>query len=148
MIDERPKRPAAECSRQERVKTSLTDSPLMIETGWRLGAPTLMIGLCSRLLQATCAKGCASKDAVAFCEVLRGMAGLEQRRDIDAVPFDRKSRGHPKRATTSPDPPPATRRCRTRERRRRNGYFARGMTGSSRYDSCSPPAYTVLVPVL
>ncbi|MFN7754181.1 MAG: NAD(P)-dependent oxidoreductase [Pseudomonadota bacterium] len=89
MVDKGPKMLSADYSRQGQVKISLKDSRLMIEMGQKLGAPTLMIGLYSQLLQAAAEKGYAEKDSVAFYEILRGMAGLEERRGIDDVPFGR-----------------------------------------------------------
>jgi hypothetical protein len=46
-----------------------------------------MTGIFSQLLQAAYEKGYGEKDSVAFIEVLRGMAGLEERKGIDDEPF-------------------------------------------------------------
>jgi len=90
MVDKGPKMLAADYSQQGQIRISLKDSRLMIEMGQKLGAPTLLISVFSQLLQAAYEKGYADKDSVAFYEVLRGMAGLEERPGIDAVPFGRK----------------------------------------------------------
>jgi hypothetical protein len=46
-----------------------------------------MISLLSQIQQAAYEKGYAEKDSVAFIEILRGMAGLEERIGIDDEPF-------------------------------------------------------------
>jgi 3-hydroxyisobutyrate dehydrogenase-like beta-hydroxyacid dehydrogenase len=87
MIDKGPKMILADYSKQGQIKTALKDSRLMIEEGQRVGAPTLMISLLSLIQQAAYEKGYAEKDSVAFIEVLRGMAGLEERIGTDDEPF-------------------------------------------------------------
>lgn len=87
MIDKGPKMINADYSKQGQVKVSLKDARLMIELGQELGAPLLMTGLYAQILQAALEKGYAEKDTVAFYEIMRGMAGLEERRGIDNVPF-------------------------------------------------------------
>jgi 3-hydroxyisobutyrate dehydrogenase-like beta-hydroxyacid dehydrogenase len=87
MIDKGPKMITGDYAKQGQIKTALKDSRLMIEEGQRVGAPTLMINLLSQLQQAAYEKGYAEKDSVAFIEILRGMAGLEERKGIDDEPF-------------------------------------------------------------
>jgi len=73
--------------RTGQVKTSLKDSRLMLELGQRLGSPMLMTNVWSQVAQMAYEKGYAEKDSVAFYEVLRGLAGLEERHGIDDEPF-------------------------------------------------------------
>jgi 3-hydroxyisobutyrate dehydrogenase-like beta-hydroxyacid dehydrogenase len=87
MVDKGPKMIAADYSKQGQVKVSLKDSRLMIDMGQKLGAPTMMIQVYSQIMQAAYEKGYAEKDTVAFYEIMRGMAGLEEREGIDDVPF-------------------------------------------------------------
>lgn len=90
MVDKGPKMLDADYSKQGQVKTSLKDSRLMIEMGQKLGAPTMMIQVYSQIMQAAYEKGYAEKDTVAFYEIMRGMAGLDERKGIDDVPFGKK----------------------------------------------------------
>ncbi len=87
MIDNGPKMIHADYSKQGQIKTSLKDSRLMLEQGQRLGAPMLMTNVWSQVAQMAYEKGYAEKDTVSFIEVLRGMAGLEERQGIDDEPF-------------------------------------------------------------
>jgi 3-hydroxyisobutyrate dehydrogenase-like beta-hydroxyacid dehydrogenase len=87
MIDKGPKMIQADYAKQGQIKTALKDSRLMIDEGQKVGAPTLMISLLSQIQQAAYEKGYAEKDSVAFIEILRGMAGLEERIGIDDEPF-------------------------------------------------------------
>ncbi len=87
MVDKGPKMLDADYSKQGQVRTSLKDSRLMIDMGQKLGAPTMMIQVYSQIMQAAYEKGYAEKDTVAFYEILRGMAGLDERQGIDDVPF-------------------------------------------------------------
>lgn len=87
MVDKGPKMIDADYSKQGQVKVSLKDSRLMLELGQRLGAPMLMTSTWSQVLQMAYEKGYGEKDTVAFYEILRGMAGLEERPGIDDVPF-------------------------------------------------------------
>jgi 3-hydroxyisobutyrate dehydrogenase-like beta-hydroxyacid dehydrogenase len=87
MVDKGPKMLQADYSKQGQIKTALKDNRLMIEESQRLGAPLFMTGIFSQLLQAAYEKGYGEKDSVAFIEVLRGMAGLEERKGIDDEPF-------------------------------------------------------------
>ncbi len=87
MIDKGPKMIHADYSKQGQIKTSLKDSRLMLEQGQRLGAPMLMTNVWSQVAQMAYEKGYAEKDTVSFIEVLRGMAGLEERQGIDNEPF-------------------------------------------------------------
>jgi 3-hydroxyisobutyrate dehydrogenase-like beta-hydroxyacid dehydrogenase len=89
MADKGPKMIDAEYSKQGQIKTSLKDARLMLDMARTVGAPTLMIGVFAQLVQAAYEKGYAEKDTVAFYEILRGMAGLEERQGIDDVPFGR-----------------------------------------------------------
>jgi len=87
MIDKGPKMIDADYSQQGKVAISLKDSRLMMDMGQKLGAPTMMIQVYSQIMQAALEKGYAQKDTVAFFEIMRGMAGLEEREGIDDVPF-------------------------------------------------------------
>jgi len=87
MFDKGPKLLAADYSKQGQIKTALKDSRLMIEESQKVGAPTLLISLMAQLQQAAYEKGYGEKDSMAFYEVLRGMAGLEERVGIDEEPF-------------------------------------------------------------
>lgn len=87
MVDKGPKMINADYSQQGQIMVSLKDSRLMIEQAQKVGAPSLMISLLSQIFQATYERGYARKDSVAFYEILRGMAGLEEREGIDDVPF-------------------------------------------------------------
>jgi 3-hydroxyisobutyrate dehydrogenase-like beta-hydroxyacid dehydrogenase len=87
MTDKGPKMINADYAKEGQVKTSLKDNRLMIEMGQRIGSPTLLTSVLSQLMQAAYEKGYAEKDTVAFYEILRGMAGLEERRGIDDVEF-------------------------------------------------------------
>jgi len=90
MNDKGPKMIEADYAKQGQVKVSLKDSRLMIDMGQKLGAPTMMIQVYSQIMQAALEKGYAEKDTVAFYEIMRGMAGLEEREGIDDVPFGKK----------------------------------------------------------
>ena len=90
MVDKGPKMIDADYSQQGQIMVSLKDSRLMIEQAQKVGAPILMTQTWSQLLQAAYEKGYGSKDSVAFYEILRGMAGLEEREGIDDVPFGKK----------------------------------------------------------
>lgn len=90
MVDKGPKMIDADYSKQGQVKISLKDARLMLEQGQRLGAPMLMTSVYSQLQQAALEKGYGEKDSVAFYEIMRGMAGLDEREGIDDVPFGKK----------------------------------------------------------
>lgn len=90
MVDKGPKMIKADYAKQGQVKTALKDSRLMLEAGQRYGAPLPLTGIYSQLLQAAYEKGYGEKDTVAFIEVLRGLAGLDERHGIDDVPFGKK----------------------------------------------------------
>ncbi len=81
MIDKGPKMINADYTPEGLVKISLKDSRLMLEQGQRFGSPMLLTSLWSQVIQSAYQRGLAEKDSVAFFEVLRGMAGLEQRVD-------------------------------------------------------------------
>jgi 3-hydroxyisobutyrate dehydrogenase-like beta-hydroxyacid dehydrogenase len=87
MVDKGPKMIEADYAKQGQIKTALKDTRLMLEEGQRYGAPLPLTGIYSQLLQAAYEKGYGEKDTVAFIEVLRGMAGLDERQGIDDVPF-------------------------------------------------------------
>ena len=87
MVDKGPKMIDADYSQQGQIMVSLKDSRLMIEQAQKVGAPAVMISSLSQLFQAAYEKGYGRKDSVAFYEILRGMAGLEEREGIDDVPF-------------------------------------------------------------
>lgn len=89
MVDKGPKMIDADYSQQGQIQVSLKDSRLMIEQAQKVGAPVLMTQTWSQLLQAAYEKGYKYKDSVAFYEILRGMAGLDERTGIDDVPFGR-----------------------------------------------------------
>ncbi len=90
MFDKGPKMINADYSKEGQVKTSLKDNRLMIELGQKIGSPTLLTSTLSQVMQAGYEKGYAEKDTVAFYEILRGMAGLEEREGIDDVPFGKQ----------------------------------------------------------
>ncbi|HBK81924.1 MAG TPA: hypothetical protein DDZ83_20015 [Nitrospinae bacterium] len=79
MIDKGPKMINADYSPEGLVRIALKDSRLMLEQGQRFGSPMLLTNVWSQVAQAAYQAGLAEKDSVAFYEVLRGMAGLEQR---------------------------------------------------------------------
>ncbi len=87
MVDKGPKMIDADYSKQGQVRISLKDARLMLEQGQRLGTPMLMTSIWSQVLQMAYEKGYGEKDTVAFFEILRSMAGLEERQGIDDVPF-------------------------------------------------------------
>ncbi|MBN08017.1 MAG: hypothetical protein CMM45_09315 [Rhodospirillaceae bacterium] len=78
MVDKGPKMINADYSKQGQVQWSLKDSRLMIDMGQKVGAPTMMIQLYSQIMQAAYEKGYGERDTVAFYEILRGMAGLDE----------------------------------------------------------------------
>ena len=92
MVDKGPKMINADYSKQGQVKFSLKDARLMIELGQQLGAPILMTGLYSQILQTAFEKGYSEKDTAAFYEIMRGMAGLEERQGSDKVPFGKDTK--------------------------------------------------------
>ncbi len=79
MADKGPKMLHGEYGPEGLVRIGLKDSYLMLEQGRRFGAPLLMTGLWSQVLQAADAAGLAERDTVAFIEVLRELAGLPRR---------------------------------------------------------------------
>ncbi|MBT3905615.1 MAG: NAD(P)-dependent oxidoreductase [Rhodospirillaceae bacterium] len=79
MNDKGPKVLSGNYTADSFVRSSLKDARLMLEMGQKVGAPTLMIGTWAQLLQAACEKGLSEKDTMVFFEVLRSMAGLEDR---------------------------------------------------------------------
>ena len=89
MVDKGPKMIDADYSQQGQIQVSLKDSRLMMEQAQKVGAPVLMTQTWSQLLQAAYEKGYKYKDSVAFYEIMRGMAGLEERTGIDDVPMDK-----------------------------------------------------------
>ena len=85
MVDKGPKMIKSDYSKQGQVKLSLKDSRLMLELGQKVGAPLLMTSIYSQIMQVALEKGYSEKDTVAFYEILRGMAGLEEREGVDSV---------------------------------------------------------------
>lgn len=79
MTDKGPKMINADYTAEGQVQISLKDSRLMMEMGQKVGAPTMMIQVYSQLMQAALEKGYGPKDTVAFFEIIRGLAGLEER---------------------------------------------------------------------
>ena len=79
MNDKGPKILTGEYTPESLVRSSLKDARLMLDMGQQFGAPTLMIGTWAQLLQAACEKGLSEKDTMVFFEILRSMAGLEER---------------------------------------------------------------------
>ncbi len=90
MVDKGPKMIKADYSKQGQIKTALKDTRLMIAEGQRVGAPLPVTSLYTQILQAAYEKGYGEKDTVAFIEILRGLAGLEERKGIDDVPFGKQ----------------------------------------------------------
>jgi len=80
MIDKGPKMLQGDFTPEGHVKTSLKDGRLALEQGARFGAPMLVASLWTQLQQAAYQQGLADVDSSAFIEVLRGMAGLPQRK--------------------------------------------------------------------
>ena len=79
MADKGPKMINADYSKQGQVQWSLKDSRLMMGMGQKVGAPTMMIQVYSQIMQTAYEKGYGESDTVAFFEILRGMAGLDER---------------------------------------------------------------------
>ncbi len=79
MADKGPKMINADYSKQGQVKWSLKDSRLMMGMGQKVGAPTMMIQVYNQIMQAAYENGYGESDTVAFFEILRGMAGLDER---------------------------------------------------------------------
>ena len=80
MEDKGPKMINADYSMQGKVKNSLKDSRLMMNLGQKAGSPTMMIQVYSQIMQAAFEKGYGEHDTVAFYEVMRGLAGLDERK--------------------------------------------------------------------
>jgi 3-hydroxyisobutyrate dehydrogenase-like beta-hydroxyacid dehydrogenase len=87
MVDKGPKMIKADYSKQGQIKTALKDTRLMLAEGQRVGAPLPLTSIYTQILQAAYEKGYGEKDTVAFIEILRGLAGLDEREGIDDVPF-------------------------------------------------------------
>ncbi len=79
MVDKGPKMIGADYTTQSLISNVLKDSRLMLEQGQIFGAPLLMTSLWSQLIQAAHEKGYGEKDVTVFMEILRDMAGLEDR---------------------------------------------------------------------
>ena len=79
MADKGPKMINADYSKQGQVQWSLKDSRLMMAMGQKVGAPTMMIQVYSQIMQAAYQRGYGESDTVAFYEILRGIAGLDER---------------------------------------------------------------------
>lgn len=79
MADKGPKMINADYSKQGQVQWSLKDARLMMGMGQKVGAPTMMIQVYSQIMQAAYENGYGECDTVAFYEILRVMAGLDER---------------------------------------------------------------------
>jgi 3-hydroxyisobutyrate dehydrogenase-like beta-hydroxyacid dehydrogenase len=79
MVDKGPKMLAADYTTQSLIANVLKDSRLMLEQGQKFGAPLPMTALWSQLIQAAYEKGYGEKDVTVFIEILRDLAGLEDR---------------------------------------------------------------------
>jgi len=79
MADKGPKMIAADYATQSLISNVLKDSRLMLEQGQAFGAPLLMTSLWSQLVQAAYERGYGDKDVTVFIEILRDLAGLENR---------------------------------------------------------------------
>lgn len=79
MVDKGPMMVAADYRTQSLISNVLKDSRLMLEQGQKFGAPLPMTALWSQLIQAAHEKGYGEKDVTVFIEILRDLAGLEDR---------------------------------------------------------------------
>jgi 3-hydroxyisobutyrate dehydrogenase-like beta-hydroxyacid dehydrogenase len=84
MVDKGPKMIKADYATQSLISNVLKDSRLMLEQGQKFGAPLLMTALWSQLIQAAYQKGYGDKDVTVFIEILRDLAGLDDRAAPDA----------------------------------------------------------------
>jgi len=80
MIDKGPKMLHGDFTPEGHVKTSLKDGRLALEQGHRFGVPMPVATAWTQLQQAAYQQGLGDLDSTAFIEVLRGLAGLPQRR--------------------------------------------------------------------
>lgn len=87
MVDKGPKMIKADYSREGQIWTSVKDRKIMIEEAQRFGAPIPLTSVYTQIVQAALQKGYGEKDSAALIEILRGMAGLEERIGIDDEPF-------------------------------------------------------------
>jgi len=87
MVDKGPKMIKADYSREGQIWTSVKDRHIMIEEAQRFGAPIPLTSTYTQIVQAALHKGYGEKDSAALIEILRGMAGLEERIGIDDEPF-------------------------------------------------------------
>lgn len=87
MVDKGPKMIKADFSKEGTIKTSVKDRAIMIEEAQRFGAPIPLTSTYTQIVQAALQKGYGEKDAACLIEILRGMAGLEERIGIDDEPF-------------------------------------------------------------
>jgi len=65
---------------ESRLTTTLKDVRLMLEQGQRYGTPMFVTGIYSQIVQAGVQMGYGEIDPACFIEVLRGLAGLPQRK--------------------------------------------------------------------
>lgn len=79
MVDKGPKMVDADYATQSLISNVLKDSRLMLEQGQLFNAPMLMTSTWSQLMQMANQRGYGEKDVTAFIEILRSMAGLDER---------------------------------------------------------------------
>jgi len=79
MVDKGPKMIKADYATQSLISNVLKDSRLMLEQGQKFGAPLPMTALWSQLIQAAYQKDYGDKDVTVFIEILRDLAGLDDR---------------------------------------------------------------------
>jgi 3-hydroxyisobutyrate dehydrogenase-like beta-hydroxyacid dehydrogenase len=65
---------------ESHLTTTLKDVRLMLEQGQRFGVPMFLTSNLAQVLQAGVQSGYAESDPSAMIEILRGMAGLPQRK--------------------------------------------------------------------
>lgn len=87
MVDKGPKMINADYSKEGQIKISLKDRRIMIEEAQRFGAPIPLTSAYTQIVMAAYEKGYGEKDSAALIEILRDMAGLEERHGIDDEPF-------------------------------------------------------------
>jgi 2-hydroxy-3-oxopropionate reductase len=66
---------------ESRLTTTLKDVRLMLEQGQHYGTPMFVTGIYSQIVQAGVQMGYGEIDPACFIEVLRGLAGLPQRKE-------------------------------------------------------------------
>lgn len=81
MVDKGPKMIKGDYSPEGQVRVAIKDYRLMLEQGQRHGAPMMMMGIASQLMQAAYERGLEDKDSSAIYEIMRSLAGLPVRTD-------------------------------------------------------------------